>query len=206
MKKYLAIPQAYQAYQRLGGFFGARLKAFDDYVDFGPIKKVFDIGCGPGHIVKYVPPHVEYIGFDVEDRYIDFANRKFGSKGKFVSRIFDRSAVEDFGKPDLILMNGVLHHMDDETAIKVIDAAADALTETGVFFALDGCFQDGQNPISKHLLANDRGQYVRNAEGYEKLVKSRFPHTAIAVRSDISWVPYTFAITRGSHAPIRAVR
>lgn len=199
MRQILTHPEVYQAYQRAGGFFGARLKALRDYVDFSRVKRVFDIGCGPGHIVQYIPAGIDYIGFDTAIRYIDYANQKWRGRGRFVARDFDRSAVAAFGKPDLILMNGVLHHMDDATAIQVVADAAQALGRDGVYFALDGCYRDGQNPISRYLLDKDRGEYVREAEGYEAIVRTAFPNTEVFVRDDLSWAPYTFAITKGSN-------
>lgn len=99
MKNYLEVSEIYHSYQYLGGFFGARLRAFRSYLDFKSVSRIFDVGCGPGHIAKYIPRHIEYIGFDVERRYIDFANRNFGVRGKFYSRIFDDSAADEFGRP-----------------------------------------------------------------------------------------------------------
>lgn len=197
MRQILTHPEVYQLYQVAGGFFGARLKAFRDYIDFTGVQRVFDIGCGPGHIVQYVPSNVEYIGFDTAERYIEYANQKWQSRGRFVTRPFDRTAAEEFGTPDLILMNGVLHHMDDATAANVVDDAASILSDKGVFFALDGCFKPGQHPVSRYLLEKDRGEYVREAEGYAAIVKRAFPKTNVHVRDDMSWVPYTFAITVG---------
>ena len=197
MRQVLTHPEIYQAYQRLGGFFGARLTAFRDYVDFSGVERVFDIGCGPGHIVQYIPKGIDYIGFDTATRYIDYANSRWRGRGQFVTRQFDRSAVETFGKPDLILMNGVLHHMDDATAADVVETAAAALGHKGIYFALDGCYRDGQNPVSRYLLDHDRGEYVRTADGYRAIVEKAFPKTDVFVRDDLSWVPYTFAITKG---------
>src|SRR5579863_9629275 len=51
----LSLQQLYHAYQSLGGFFQARLKAFGDYLDLSTINKVFDICCGPGHIAANIP-------------------------------------------------------------------------------------------------------------------------------------------------------
>ncbi len=195
MREVLSNPEMYQLYQVLGGFFGARLKAFRDYVDFSNVRRVFDIGCGPGHIIQYIPDNVEYVGFDTEAGYIDFANARFGKRGRFFAQPFDRSTVATFGVPDLILMNGVLHHMDDDTASAVLGDAASVLADGGgSLFTLDGCFRPGQNPISRYLLEKDCGEYVRTAEGYEALLRKAFPQSKVAVRDDLSWVPYIFAI------------
>jgi SAM-dependent methyltransferase len=200
MKHFLDVAALYHAYQKLGGFFGARLKALDAYVDFSKVCRVFDIGCGPGHIAQHIPSHIEYIGFDTEPMYIDYANRRFGNRGRFFTRIFDQAVARDFGRPDLILMNGVLHHMDDAAVNAVVTDAAASLMEGGVFFTLDGCYTPKQNPISHYLMAHDRGEYVRPAAEYQALVARVFEDTRLFVRDDLSWVPYDFAIVHASKA------
>lgn len=194
LRHLLERAELYQTSQKLGGFFGARLKAFRDYVDFTHVRRVFDIGCGPGHIALHIPSNIEYVGFDTNRAYIAYANRQFGKRGRFVARTFDRFAGDEFGSPDLILMNGVLHHMDDETARGVVASAASVLPGHGVFFSLDGCFEPNQNPVSRFLLTHDRGEFVRSAVAYRDLVATAFPAPDVFVRDDLSWVPYTFAI------------
>ncbi|SEC60859.1 Methyltransferase domain-containing protein [Rhizobiales bacterium GAS191] len=198
MTHILESPYLYQAFQALGGFYGARIKAFDSYLDVSNVKRIFDIGCGPGHFIRHIPDSAEYVGFDVDPRYIEFANRHFGERGKFVVRLFDRSATDDYGQPDLILMNGVLHHLDEKSARTVIQDSAAILPQHGVFFALDACHRIGQHPISRYLIDNDRGTFVRDEQGYRDLAKSAFPEVDVFVREDLSWVPYTFAITRAT--------
>lgn len=195
MKHPLEIADIYHACQKMGGFFNARLKAFHDYLDFSGVHRIFDIGCGPGHIIKHIPERIDYIGFDIDHRYIESANHQFGNRGRFVVRNFDSSAAGDYGQPDLILMNGVLHHMDDRCARTNLENIAAVLTDHGVFFAIDGCYRTGQNPLIHYLLKKDRGQFVRTALGYQNLVSAVFPQTEVFVREDLSWVPYTFAIT-----------
>jgi SAM-dependent methyltransferase len=195
----LEVASLYNAFQKAGGFLSGRLKAFDQYVDLRPVKRVFDIGCGPGHTVKYLPAGIDYVGFDTDERYIRYAKSRFGDKGRFLKRHFDASAAKEFGQPDLILMNGVLHHMDDTSVRAVVASAAAVLPGHGVFFCIEPCFEKGQNPISHFLLRHDRGQYVRTEPQYRELVATGFANTNVFVRHDLSWVPYTFAIVHASH-------
>ena len=196
MKHLLALPAMYHFYQNAGGFFGARVKAFRDYLDFTAVRRVFDIGCGPGHIASYIPAHVEYTGFDTDPSYIEYANQHFGRRGRFLLKTFDSSVTRDYGTPDLILLNGVLHHMNDHDVRTVAASAATVLPEGGVFFTLDGCFSANQNPISRFLIKHDRGQHVRAAADYRTLIASSFAAPEVFVRNDLSRVPYTFAIVR----------
>jgi len=195
--KVLSRPEFYHAYQSFGGFFQARLKAFGDYLDFATIHRVFDIGCGPGHISAKIPPSVDYIGFDSDERYIQFANARFGGpKRRFVKRLFDQTAADDFGSPDLIMLNGLLHHLDDGDVRRLLLDAFNVLTPGGIVFTLDGCFVEGQNPIGRYLLKNDRGEFVRTEQGYRALVPSEFGKIDVYVRNNMSRVPYTFIINR----------
>lgn len=197
MRQILENPSVYHAYQTLGGFHSGRRKALHQYIDFTNVKRLYDIGCGPGHTIDHVPSHIEYIGFDTDDRYIEFANKRFGRRGKFFAQHFDSHTAERFGHPDLIIMNGVLHHMDDATATTVLRDALSVLTPDGVFYALDPCLVAGQNAIARRLIDGDRGQFVRDKPGYEALIQSVFPRSEVLVRHDLSWVPYTVSITRG---------
>ena len=74
MKQVLKSPAIYQLYQELGGFFGARVEAIRDYLSLRPGMRIIDIGCGPGHIVKYLPRGIDYIGLDIDEPSI--ATRK----------------------------------------------------------------------------------------------------------------------------------
>lgn len=198
----LSLPQLYHAYQSLGGFFQARVKAFDDYLDFSSTNKVFDIGCGPGHISAKIPPSIDYVGFDSDEKYIQFANARFGGpKRRFYNRRFDPTAAADFGNPDLIMLNGLLHHLDDEGVRALLLNAYDALAHGGIVFTLDGCFVDGQHPIDRYLLKNDRGEFVRTEQGYRALVPPEFDTIDVYIRNNISRVPYTFIITRLQKLP-----
>jgi SAM-dependent methyltransferase len=191
------VPQLYHAYQSLGGFFQARVKAFDDYLDFSTRHKVFDIGCGPGHISAKIPPSLDYIGFDSDEKYIQFANARFGGpKRRFYNRLFDPTAASDFGIPDLIMMNGLLHHLDDAGVHTLLLDAYNAVDPGGIVFTLDGCFVDGQNSIDRYLLENDRGEFVRTEQGYRALIPSEFGKIDVFLRNNISRIPYTFIITR----------
>lgn len=193
----LSLPQLYHACQSFFGFFEARLKAFGDYLDFSTVNKVFDVGCGPGHISATIPPSIDYIGFDSDERYIQFANARFsGPKRRFYNRLFDPTAATEFGNPDLIMMNGLLHHVDDNYARTLLLNAYNALNPGGIVFTHDPCFVDGQHPIDRYLVKSDRGEFVRTEQGYRVLVPSEFGKIDVYVRNDIAYVPYTFIITR----------
>jgi SAM-dependent methyltransferase len=194
MKQLLAHPAIYQAYQELGGFFGARVRAIADYLTLAPEARVIDIGCGPGHIVRHLPAGIDYVGIDVDQPAIDYANRRFGTRGRFQKRFFDAAAARELGPVDLVMMNGVMHHIGDAELAGTLACVHDALRPGGVLFTLDGCYVPGQSRIDKWLLDNDRGVHVRDADGYRRLLDGSFDEVALHVRDDYARLPYTFAI------------
>ncbi|WP_315723223.1 MULTISPECIES: class I SAM-dependent methyltransferase [unclassified Bradyrhizobium] len=194
MKELLKHPALYQAYQNAGGFFGARLKAIRDYLTLRPGMRVIDIGCGPGYILRHLPDGIDYTGFDVDEAYIAHARRSFGHLGTFHCRHFDAAAAQEFAGADVVMMNGVLHHIADDELKTTLANIRDVLAADGVLFTLDGCYRDGQSRIAKWLLDNDRGHFVRDRDGYYDLLRSAFARVKLEIRDNYSRVPYTFAI------------
>jgi len=194
VKDLLAMPQLYHAYQQLGGFFGARLRAMDDYLSFERGMRILDIGCGPGHIVSQLPEGLHYTGIDVDRKNIAFAKRNFGRCGSFLLGHFDEALAQEFKPFDIIMMNGVMHHIADDDLARTLRNVRTALTPAGVLFTLDGCYFPGQSRAAKWLLDNDRGDYVRDAAAYRSLLSASFDSVEVHVRDDLATWPYTFAI------------
>jgi SAM-dependent methyltransferase len=194
MKSVLRHPALYQAYQNAGGFFGARIKAIADYLTLRPGIRVIDIGCGPGYILRHLPEHIEYIGFDIDEAYIAYARKCFGHLGTFQCRQFDAAAAKELAGADVVMMNGVLHHICDEDLKTTLIDIRNVLASGGVLFTLDGCYREGQSLIAKWLLDNDRGRFVRDRSGYDNVLRGAFGRVDLAIRDDYSRVPYTFII------------
>ena len=195
-RRVLESPAIYQKFQELGGFFGARLKAINAYMPpLAPGARIFDIGCGPGHILEHLKKPIDYHGFDVDKTYIDFANRRFGQLGQFHLCEFNETVTEKFGKANLVMMNGLLHHLSDEHAAKVLIDVRNSLAEGGKLYTLDGCLRHGQHPFAHWMHTHDRGEYVRTEAGYRTLLERVFSTVEIHIREDLSWVPHTICIT-----------
>lgn len=194
MKAILNHPVLYQAYQNAGGFFGARVKAIADYLTLRRGMRVIDIGCGPGYILRHLPDGIDYTGFDIDPAYIAHAQRAFGHLGTFHCRHFDAAAAREFAGADVVMMNGVLHHIADADLRTTLADIRDVLNADGVLFTLDGCYREGQSRIARWLLDNDRGEFVRDHDGYDQVLRGAFGKVNLAIRDDYSRVPYTFII------------
>jgi SAM-dependent methyltransferase len=198
LKDILKHPVIYQTYQDLGGFHGGRVKALASYAPMKGGERVVDIGCGPGFIVRDLPPNVSYLGFDTDERYIAYAKGRFGRMGRFFCQTFDRTAASEHGPVDIVMMNGVLHHLSDEEVRETLPAIRAALGNGGRLVTIDGCFVDGQSWIARTLLRNDRGQHVRTRPHYESLMRGAFDHVEVHIEDSLSRIPYTFIVMVGT--------
>jgi SAM-dependent methyltransferase len=171
------------------GATNARKRFVREYIEDKQITTVLDIGCGPADILEYIGD-VEYYGFDISEKYIVAAKQRFGDKGKFVTKNITMEDIDKLPKFDLVIMHGLLHHIDDETAIKILEVAKEALSPGGRLVTVDGCLEEGQNPIARFLIRNDRGRNVKSKDGYYQLASKVFSDINIYIHHQ-AWIPYT---------------
>lgn len=207
LKDVLAIPKVYQAFQEAGGFYGARLAAIQKYLKPRAGQKIIDIGCGPGYMARDLPPGVDYLGFDIDERYIAFANRTFGERGKFFCRFFDEAVAETFGPADIVMMNGVLHHISDADVAISLRAIHKVLRPGGELFTLDCAYIEAQPWFARFMADHDRGRFVRSPDQYVRLLGNMFSTVEPHVRGDLARVPCTLfiAVSRKEQAAAMSV-
>ncbi|MCU7873410.1 MAG: class I SAM-dependent methyltransferase [Candidatus Thiodiazotropha sp. (ex Lucinoma borealis)] len=185
----LSVPYVYELFQKIMGAEKARKRFISDYIDGYQVKNILDIGCGPADIVEYLSD-VDYYGFDISDAYINNAKLRFGERGKFYAKSIALDDLDNLPKFDLVIMHGLLHHIDDVTAAKLLGIAWEALDQAGRLVTVDGCLVEGQNPIARYLIKHDRGQNIKTEDGYRNLVSTIFDDVESKVHHQ-SWVPYT---------------
>ncbi len=189
-------PRIYDAVQRLFGAPAARKRFIADFVRVKPGMKLLDIGCGTGVLLTDLPEGVDYHGFDLNPAYIDAARARFGERGTFVQARVGEESIE--GEFDVVVAKGILHHLTDEDAHRLLAAAARCLRAGGAFVSLDGVIHQGQSLIARALIALDRGRMVRTAEGYERLVRAHFAKYEVHVLTDRLRIPYSYCIIRAT--------
>lgn len=150
---------------------------------------ILDVGCGPAEILTCLPD-VNYWGYDISEPYISQAQKRFGNAGKFQCKQLQKADLASLPKFDAVLALGLFHHLDDEVAVEVMELASQALRPGGRLISVDPCFDPSQNIISSFLISKDRGQNVRDKQGYALLGSQVFPNLAVQVVHKI-WIPYT---------------
>jgi SAM-dependent methyltransferase len=190
----LSSPIVYELFHHL---IGARrwLQRFTDEV-IRPHSgdRVFDIGCGPGALLRYLPQTTSYIGFDRNEAYIERARRMHGSCGEFICDDVGNFAAYALAPADIAVAIGILHHLDDNLASAMLRAAADALKPCGRLITVDPCFHSEQSAIQRFVVSNDRGMHVRPYDRYVELAGTVFPNPKAAFQRGHLPFPYSICI------------
>ena len=140
------------------------------------IRRVLDIGSGPAaflaqyqHLAEF-----EYVGIDPSEAYIATARRRFPGHGDFIVGTTASVDGATLGSFDLVIADGVLHHVSDSEARSIARFARDRLAPGGRFVTFDPVRTVRQNPIAVALMKMDRGARIRTADGYRALVAPAF--------------------------------
>ena len=163
LQKYLDIPQLFNFVRHT--IDGGQAEELSRILKKYKFKSVLDIGCGTGDFCNIT--NKRYVGVDNTPSFIEYAKKKFGSKGKkfyvmdatkmkFKKKEFDASVLADF-----------IHHLPDNLVIKVLKDAARVCKKAIIIW--DAIPQ--RNPISRMFYAIDRGAHMRPLEKQIELVK-----------------------------------
>lgn len=194
LRRLFSLPTTYDGFQALLGAKRSLNVYVKEYVQPSEHARVLDIGCGTSQILAFLPKSVLYAGYDLSDRYIEAARKRYGLHGEWYCTSVSEMDVKEYGTFDVVMANGVFHHLDDDEARRLSEIAAKALKPTGRFCSFDGCYIDGQNPMARYLISKDRGLNVRDQEGYRSLVRPHFDSIELSIRHDMLRIPYTHAI------------
>lgn len=193
LNKVLSIPVIYSFFAKIiGRDFRATYVA--QYVKPKPDSSILDIGCGPADILDYLPLGVDYVGFDLSAKYIESAQKRFGTRGEFYCKKVTSDAIKNLEGFDIVLATGVVHHLSDGEALQLFELARSTMKSSGRLITFDGCFEEGQSHIARYLLQRDRGCYVRNQEEYLAIAKKVFPKIEVTIHHDLLRLPYTHIV------------
>jgi SAM-dependent methyltransferase len=193
IKKLLNYSSLYNLSMNFLGGANSRKKFLSDYVSFSPNYKVLDLGCGTAQILSLLS-NVEYTGIDASQDYINTAQKRFPN-GKFICSYFDETTKLD-GKYDLVLALGLIHHMDEKTSKNLITNACNILKDGGMLITLDNVLFQGQNLLTRWIIKQDRGNYIRNLREYTSLFpQDIFKNIQFDLREDLLRIPYSHIIS-----------
>ena len=148
-------------------------------------------------MLENMPDEVAYWGFDKSETHITMARQKFGNKGEFLvgnATDFLNQYHDLINTIDLINCFGLLHHVDDNEAIRILEVAKRLLSSQGRMICLDPVFLTKQSRISKWFISQDRGRNVRQEQAWKELVAEVFDVFSTRVVMGINNIFYTHII------------
>jgi SAM-dependent methyltransferase len=163
-----------------------------------PGLRVLDIGCGPADLLAHLPG-VDYVGFDSSAAYIEAAQRRFGGRGRFFQEQLRADTNLELGEFDCIVAVGLLHHLDNDSARRLFQLARQRLKPRGRLLTVDCCWAADQHRLARWLISRDRGQNVRDLEGYRALAEGQFSSVQAECRHNLLHLPYSHTLMICSH-------
>jgi 2-polyprenyl-3-methyl-5-hydroxy-6-metoxy-1,4-benzoquinol methylase len=198
IRQFLNLPIPYEVLQSCVGAKNARTRFIKEYVQPFAGARILDIGCGTGRILEYLPVSTEYVGLDLNPKYIAYAQNKYKTRAQFycadVSEL--TNYVPKFTQFDIILTTAILHHLEDNEVSRLFENLYEYLKERGKIMTFDPTFVPNQSWLAKYIISKDRGQNVRTPEEYIRLIKNRFSSIETYLLNDLLLIPYNHCILR----------
>jgi SAM-dependent methyltransferase len=164
----LEHPLVYRAWQ--APFEAAKLRPVFRHNDLSRVSRVLDVGCGPGTNARDFR-HAEYLGVDINPRYVAEARRRYGRE--FVVGDVTSWRPAAGARFDFILVNSLLHHLDDANVRRTLATLRDVLSEGGHLHLLE-LVLPAEPGMARLLARADRGHFSRSLEHWRALCEDLF--------------------------------
>ncbi|MBI5181710.1 MAG: class I SAM-dependent methyltransferase [Nitrospirae bacterium] len=147
-----------------------KLAPFLAHVDVMLLRRVLDVGCGPGTNARHFL-QCDYLGVDSNPAYIRDAERRFGPRFRVVD-VTTMRIVPGQGF-DAIIANSLLHHLPDDAVDRLLAHLATLLSDDGAVHILDLVLPD-RLLVSRLLARLDRGGFSRPLERWREIFSRHF--------------------------------
>ena len=132
------------------------------------VSEIIDIGSADSPILEYMNDTYSYHGYELNSYFTNKLKFKYKNNNKF--HFYNKGVDEiDFKKfdPDksIIILIGLFHHIEDTQIYRFINK-----TKNFKIFAIDAVKLPGQKNITKFLMSLDKGNYIRQLDGYKKIL------------------------------------
>lgn len=187
----LEQPLIYSLFQWIMGSHNKYRMYVNEYLKPDPRCRILDIGCGYAGILNHLPQDVEYVGYDISPDYIAYARKRYSHRATFFNQRVNEMQLQNRNSFDIVLADGLLHHLNDDEARELFKTGYDALHDTGFMFTADPTFIENQGFIPRWISSMDRGRHVRYPREYKGLAEKSFPLVDMHIIHNISNRPQT---------------
>jgi len=159
----LEVPAVYRLWQ--APLATAELRPFLERVDLPSVRRVLDVGCGPGTNAAVFRAQ-DYVGIDVNPEYIATASRRH--RGRFVvGDVADERVLPD-ERFDCVFANSLMHHLPDDVVRSLLRRMARLAAPDGGVHVLDLVLPERAS--AARLFARlDRGRFARPLHAWRAL-------------------------------------
>jgi len=151
-------------------FTSRKLAPILDHNNTHEIRRVLDVGCGPGTNTA-IFAGVDYLGMDINPDYIEQARRRFHRN--FVVADVTQYRVSRDERYDFILVNSLLHHLPEDAVQNLLQHLSTLLAPDGYIHILELVLPE--HPFFARKMAQwDRGEYTRPLAQWQSIFQSAF--------------------------------
>ena len=134
--------------------------------------KMLDLCSGDSFVLKYVGEYIdEYVGVDNNEKYLKSLKKewpKFSFLKADISNLDNLIEIKNFS-PNLIFMNGAIHHLDD-SIMKSINSFVSKF-QNSIFLSVDPIKYQNKF-LNRIMIFFDRGKFIRRKEEYNSLMQN----------------------------------
>ena len=146
------------------------IEQLSNYLNSNRYTEIHDIGCSDGLLAQSINlNNTKYFGYDIDAININSAKKKFRNCKNitFYCKSIDNIKVTN-KKKKIFILKGIFHHLNDQ---QIINFTTQLLKSDHVI-AFDGFYHQNQNIISIILKRFDQGNFIRDYNGYQKVLKN----------------------------------
>lgn len=156
--------------------------------------RIIDVGCGPGLLVDMaIKKGFSCLCMDTDQNVIDYCRQKYKGESRvsFITSTINSHEIV-IKSSDIVVLNGVMHHLNDKTAKELLGH----LSQAKFIIVADHYLDKTVGRWPNFLQKRDRGKYVRDysffmsLDGYRPVQSLVIP---IKIFSFIFWIYFCVA-------------